>query len=926
MAVVVISFLLLVFSIFLFNRLGGEFIPTLEEGDLAAGVMTLQGGSLSNTVEKVIAANKILLENFPEVKHAACKVGAGEIPTDPTPMETGDYIITLKPKSEWTSAKTREELVEKMQDKLGVLAGVKFEFQQPIQMRFNELMSGSKQDVAIKIFGDNLDNLAVNASKVEKIIKTVKGVEDINVEKVTGLPQIQIKYNRMKLAEYELTVEDVNNILKTAFAGSSAGTIYEEEKRFDMVVRLDKQFRRELEDVKNLDISLPCGHLIQLEQLADIQIKEGAAQISREDAKRRITVGFNVRGRDVQSVIEEIQKKIDDKIKFPPGYYVTYGGQFQNLVEANKRLAIAVPAALLLIFVILMFTFHSLKQTLLIFTAVPLSAIGGVIALYLRDMNFSISAGVGFIALFGVAVLNGIVLIAEFNRLEKEKKIDDIYERVRRGIKARLRPVIMTAAVASLGFLPMAVSSSAGSEVQKPLATVVIGGLISSTFLTLIVMPVLYILFSSKKKFRFNFRKRRVIAFLAAFLFLTSFIGNNAFAQNPVKYYNLDQLVNQATQNNGMLRAARLQVESQKMVKRSAVDIDKTSVEFQYGQINSVNNDDNFSINQGFAFPTAYVAKTKLANANLKNANFQVAASENELTKQVKSIYYQLVYLYSQKKLLIYQDSLLSDFVRVASLKSKTGDVNNLEKITAESQSVEVKNKLREAISDIDIYYLKLKNLIAEKSDIMITDSVTTKIDFASKFDSAQMANSPNAQIYRQFREIARYETKVERSKLAPDLSVGYFNHSLVSTEGINIYTPSDRFSGFQAGITIPLFFYPQTAKVKASKINEKIAEETYNYALSSMNSELKVRLEELMKNRNTLDYFEKNALPQSETIISQANLNYKSGNIDYMDYMQSINIAVSIKSGYLEAINSYNQTIIEIEALIGANTKKTTK
>lgn len=917
--VVIISFLLLVFSVFLFNRLGGEFIPTLEEGDLASGVMTLQGGSLSNTVEKVIAANKILLENFPEVKHAACKVGAGEIPTDPTPMETGDYIITLKPKAEWTSAKTREELVEKMEEKLGVLAGVKFEFQQPIQMRFNELMSGSKQDVAIKIFGDNLDNLAINASKVEKIIKNVKGVEDINVEKVTGLPQIQIKYNRMKLAEYELTVEDVNNILKTAFAGSSAGTIYEEEKRFDMVVRLDKEFRKDLDDVKKLDIALPCGHLIQLEQLADIQIKEGPAQISREDAKRRITVGFNVRGRDVQSVIKEIQPKID-KINFPPGYYVTYGGQFQNLVEANKRLSIAVPAALLLIFVILMFTFHSLKQTLLIFTAVPLSAIGGVIALYLRDMNFSISAGVGFIALFGVAVLNGIVLIAEFNRLEKEKAMDDIYERVKRGIKARLRPVIMTAAVASLGFLPMAVSSSAGSEVQKPLATVVIGGLITSTFLTLIVLPVLYILFSGKRKFRFNLKKRNVIAFLAALHFMSVFSANNSFAQNPVKYFNLDQLISQAAQNNGMLKAARLQVESQKMIKRSAVDIEKTSVEFQYGQINSINNDDNISINQGFAFPTSYVSKSKLENANLKNAKNQLASNENELTKQVKSIYYQLVYLYSKKKLLLYQDSLLSDFAKVAGLKTKTGDANNLEKITAESQSIEVKNKLKETITDIEIYYLKLKNLISEKGNIRITDSVISKIDFNAAFDSSQLANSPNAQYYRQLREIARYETKVERSKLAPDLSIGYFNHSLVSTEGTNIYTPSDRFSGFQAGITIPIFFYPQTAKVKASKINEKIAEETYNYAISSMNSELNVRLQELLKNRNTLDYFEKNALLQAETIITQANLNYRSGNIDFMDYIQSINIAVSIKSGYLEAINNYNQIAIEIEALMGMN------
>ena len=482
----------------MFTRLGGEFIPQLEEGDLAAGVITLQGGSLSNTVEMVQKANKILLDNFPEIKHTVCKIGAGEIPTDPTPMETGDYIITLKDKSEWTSAKTREELVEKMEEALIPLAGVKFEFQQPIQMRFNELMSGSKQDIAIKIFGDDLNILSEKGSEVEKIIQGIEGVEDINVEKVTGLAQVQVEYNRDRLAQYGLSVEDVNRVLRAAFAGSQAGVVFDEEKRFGLVVRLDKDYRKSLDDVKNLSVALPNGGQIPFEQIANIEIKSGPAQVSRENTKRRITIGFNVRNRDVQSVINEVTKQIDTKVKLPTGYYVTYGGQFQNLEAAKARLAIAVPVALLLIFVLLFFTFHSVKQTLLIYTAVPMSAIGGVFALWLRDMNFSISAGVGFIALFGVAVLNGIVLIAEFNRLEKEG-ITDIYERVRKGLHTRLRPVIMTAAVASLGFLPMALSTSAGAEVQKPLATVVIGGLISATFLTLVILPVFYIIFSSRQ-------------------------------------------------------------------------------------------------------------------------------------------------------------------------------------------------------------------------------------------------------------------------------------------------------------------------------------------------------------------------------------------------------------------------------------------
>jgi cobalt-zinc-cadmium resistance protein CzcA len=382
------AIVLFLFSLVIFSRLGGEFIPQLEEGDLASSVITLQGGSLTNTVNDVIKANRILLKNFPEIKHAVCKIGAGEIPTDPTPMETGDYVITLKDKSEWVSASTREELVSKMEESLIPLAGVKFEFQQPIAMRFNELMTGSKQDIAIKIFGDDLILLSEKASEVEKVIQTITGVQDINVEKVTGLAQIQIEYNRDRLAQYGLSVDDVNQVLRAAFAGSQAGVVYDEEKRFGLVVRLDKDYRQNLQDVKNLTVALSDGDQIPFDQIADISIKSGPAQVSRENTKRRITIGFNVRNRDVQSVINDVTGQIDQKIKLPTGYYISYGGQYKNLEAAQKRLAIAVPVALALIFVLLFFTFHSAKQSLLIFTAVPMSAIGGVFALWLRGMNF----------------------------------------------------------------------------------------------------------------------------------------------------------------------------------------------------------------------------------------------------------------------------------------------------------------------------------------------------------------------------------------------------------------------------------------------------------------------------------------------------------------------------------------------------------
>ncbi|HPS83839.1 MAG TPA: CusA/CzcA family heavy metal efflux RND transporter, partial [Bacteroidales bacterium] len=594
-------------SIFAFTRLGGEFIPQLEEGDLAAGVMTLQGGSLSHTIEMVEKANKILLNQFPEIKHAVCKIGAGEIPTDPTPMETGDYIITLKDKSEWTSAETREELVEKMEEALIPLAGVKFEFQQPIQMRFNELMNGSKQDVAIKIYGDDLNTLAQKASEVERIIQKIDGVEDINVEKVTGLSQVQVDYNRDRLAQYGLTVEDVNRVLRSAFAGSQAGVVYDEERRFGLVVRLDKDYRQSLDDVKNLSVALPGGGQIPFEQVADISIKSGPAQVSREDTKRRITVGFNVRGRDVQSVIKDVSTEIDSKVKFPPAYYVAYGGQFKNFEAAKDRLLIAVPVALLLIFVLLFFTFHSVKQSLLIFTAVPMSAIGGVFALWVRGMNFSISAGVGFIALFGVAVLNGIVLIAEFNRLEKEG-MTDIYERIRKGLHTRLRPVIMTAAVASLGFLPMALSNSAGAEVQKPLATVVIGGLITATILTLIILPIFYIYFSGK-------RKRVSGKNTATILVIVALFGANQAQAQEKKTINLKEAIQMALDSNLTVRSSGYSLEVQKALKGAAWDFGKTNIDGQFGQFNSYTKDNSFTLSQSFEFPSVYANQHKLAKA-----------------------------------------------------------------------------------------------------------------------------------------------------------------------------------------------------------------------------------------------------------------------------------------------------------------------
>jgi cobalt-zinc-cadmium resistance protein CzcA len=492
------SVLAFVVSLLVFSQLGGEFIPQLDEGDFAVETRILTGGSLSQTIESAEKSARVLLDNFPEVEKVISKIGTSEIPLDPMPIEACDLIIVLKDRSEWTSAETRDELSQKMSAVLqGCLLGVSYGFQQPIQMRFNELMTGARQDVVLKVYGEDLNLLEQYGNSIGQLARSIEGAKDIFVEPINGLPQIVVRFDRARLAQFGLSIEEVNRILRTGFSGEVAGQVFENEKRFDLVVRLNQSNRQELEDIKRLYVTSSTGQQIPLEELASIEVKIGPNQIQRDDAKRRIVIGLNVRGRDVETVVNELSQKIESQIKLDPGYKVTYGGSFQNLEEAKQRLLVAVPVGLALIFILLYFTFHSIRQSLLIFTAIPLSAIGGVFALWLRDMPFSISAGIGFIALFGVAVLNGIVLLAEFNRLGKEE-LTDLNEIVLKGTEIRLRPVIMTAMVASLGFLPMALSQSSGAEVQRPLATVVIGGLISATLLTLVVLPVLYTYFEKK--------------------------------------------------------------------------------------------------------------------------------------------------------------------------------------------------------------------------------------------------------------------------------------------------------------------------------------------------------------------------------------------------------------------------------------------
>ncbi|KUY25668.1 efflux RND transporter permease subunit [Elizabethkingia ursingii] len=494
MAVVLVLFAL---AVFILSRLGGEFIPSLPEGDFAVETRILPGSSLKTSTEVVLKSQQVLMNKFPEIKKIVGKTGSSEIPTDPMPLDASDMMVILKDRKEWTSADNYNDLADKMQKELQKnMIGVTYSFQYPVAMRFNELMTGARQDVVCKIFGENLDTLKVYSEKLAAVVNKVNGAQNIYVEPVSGLSQIVVNYNRSALAQYGLNVSDVNNLVNAAFAGKVTGAVFEGEKKFDMVVRMDSKERRKLEDVQNLLITTSSGTDIPLKSVADVDIKESVNQIQRENAARRIIVGFNVRNRDIQSTVNDLQSRVNKELKLPAGYSVTYGGNFENLQEAKARLGIAVPVSLLLILLMLYFAFRSVKYGLIIFTAIPLSAVGGVFALWLRGMDFSISAGIGFIALFGVAVLNGIVLIAEFNRQKTQH--ESLKDVVLIGGKNRLRPVLMTATVASLGFLPMALSNGEGAEVQRPLATVVIGGLILATFLTLYVLPILYIFFEKR--------------------------------------------------------------------------------------------------------------------------------------------------------------------------------------------------------------------------------------------------------------------------------------------------------------------------------------------------------------------------------------------------------------------------------------------
>lgn len=897
-------------SLFVFSSLGGEFIPTLDEGDIATHLIIASGSSLSQEIEATTKAEQLLKAKFPEIKMIVTKIGSAEIPTDPMPIEAGDMIILLKDKKEWTSAKTKEELMEKMEEALQDIPGATTEFSQPIQMRFNELMTGVRSDVAVKIFGDDIDMLVSKGDEALQLIQGVEGVSDAKLERVAGLPQITVRYNKDKLALYGLNIGDLNRVIRIGFAGEAAGVIYEKEKRFDLVVRLEADSRQDIANLKSLFITLPSGNQIPLEQVADIKYEDGPMQISREDGKRRIVVGFNVRGKDVKGVVEEIQAKLDQKLTLPEGYYTTYGGQFENLIDANKRLMVAVPIALGLIFILLYFTFKSVKQSLLIFTAIPLSAIGGIFALWIRGMPFSISAGVGFIALFGVSVLNGIVLIAYFNQLKKEG-MNDIYERIKEGTKVRLRPVILTASVASLGFLPMAISSSAGAEVQKPLATVVIGGLLTATILTLIVLPILYYYF--ERGFKRN-KNTTIISIVILALFTA-----NANAQEVPKALDLKQAVEIGLKNNSLIQSSELESKMQSQLKGTAFDLPKTEITGTFGQVNSNAQDKNFSISQSFS-PFQYGARRKLLIENSNLSQLKAGVTKQEITFNIRQSWNAILYYSELNKMLAKQNGLMQKFVRSASLRFDTGETNSLEKTTALAKQQELEQKIKQNEAMIWVEKSKIKTFLNRKEDFVVSDTSFVALPTLSVLDSALVKQNPNLKLAVQQVNVAEANRKVEKAAMLPDLTAGYFIQSFKGSQEVNgetvSYDGSLRFQGFSVGISLPIFAGSSISKIQASKTNIEMHQKNADYMQSQLINQHEQQLQQLHTFESLVTYYKQTALPNADLITKNAGKAYMNGDISYVEYVQGLETALGIRTNYINAVNNFNQTVINLQFL----------
>lgn len=895
-AVVGTALLLLIGAGLLFNSLGGEFIPELDEGDFATNYTIRQGSSLEQTMMVGTQLEHILLDSFPEVKEVVSKIGTSEIPSDPMPIESADLIIVLKDKKEWTTARTSAQLAEKMEQAMNVVPGVNLSFEQPIQMRFNELIAGVKSDIAIKLFGEDLELLYKKGNEIAGLIADIPGLTDLKVEQVVGMPQLVVKYDRGRLAQYGLTVAQANRVLTTALAGGKAGTVYEGERKFDLVVRMAGYRAADIDMVKDLRVPLDAGDQVPLREVADVTFRSAPAQVTREDGERRIVVEANVRDRDIQSVAHDIQARLHAKLALPPGYYITYGGTFQNLQEAKARLGLAVPVALLLIFFLLFMAFNSTRKALLIFSAVPLAAVGGVLALWLRGMPFSISAGVGFIALFGVAVLNGIVLISYFEEDERRGGTD-LMERITHGARDRLRPVLATAMVASLGFLPMAISQSAGSEVQRPLATVVIGGLITSTLLTLFVLPVLYKLFGSAR------RRNIGTAPATATLLLLLAAAPTANGQAPLT---MEQAVQLALQGHPGMVAAQAGVEREEALKATVFTLAPLDLQFQFGQINSSVNDHNLSAATGLEAPNTIVRRAQVQQQRIALARGRATLTRAQVQHEAASAFLGLQAARERQRLYTMLDSLYGNFAAFAERKVQVGESPPLESLSAHAEWERVKLARQAA----DAEAVAAEALLCQWTGTPAIGSLPPLTPLQPPaLDSLPTAANPELRTFTALQALGRAEAKLARAQWTPSIKLGAFSQSL---DGLAPYW------GGTVGLSVPLLKTGQGGLAKAAMLNARIAEQERLAALRSTTAQWAAAVEDLRQRQRESAFYDQQGAALSEALLNNATRNYQAGEIGYTTYIQTLGQAYDLRNGRIGALLALDLSILQLNYLSG--------
>ncbi|WP_295809839.1 CusA/CzcA family heavy metal efflux RND transporter [uncultured Apibacter sp.] len=897
--VVGVVLIIWLFSIFIFKNMGAEFVPTLQEGNIAMQMSIQPGSSLEESIKTTNKIEKIIKNNFPEVIHVISKIGTAEVPTDPMGIEDSDIMIILKEKDKWVSAQTQEELANKIKDKLSSVLGASFEFSQPIQLRFNELMTGAKADIVIKIFGEDAVELKKIADRASQIIKKIEGASDVKVEQTEGLKQMEITYDRNKLAQYGLDVNTLNLIIQSSVAGLKAGTIVEGERRFDLVIRLDEKYRKNL-SLEQLHVRTATKNLIPVSEVASVKYETGPMLISREQAQRKINIGINVRGADITSLVQDIQSRLNTAIKLPPGYRIEYGGAFKNLKEASSRLSIAIPIALSIILLLLYITFKSIKDALLIFSAVPLASIGGIIALWIRGLPFSISAGVGFIALFGVAVLNGIVLVSELNYLKNSGKYTSLQEIIKVGGGNRLRPVFMTAMVATLGFFPMALSTSNGAEVQRPLATVVIGGLFTSTLLTLLIVPALYYILENKR-FKKKINPKIIISIV---IFLGCIYSGKA--QTKVS---LSNLIDLAYKENIELKNRELQIQKEKLEKKYAYSLNSTSMKVGYGQFNSRESDYQWEIGQDFGNLFSYGKKKNFMDSRVEWLTAKSSLQKHIIIFQLEQLYNQWVYLIEKRKLFTQMDSLYKEGLKKAQFSYEKGETDYMEKqfFKAELEQI-IQQKIINEQENINI-----ENNIYNLCGI----NANEKLEPLERFHQMQnnsISDSINYKYLYEFEKEKERNNKMlawEKSKRLPELSIGGLMQSIE-----NNYS-------YYAGVVsvnIPLFNNDYKKLKEQTLLENKNVEYQKEQTKRSINLRIKQLKEQQKLINNELNIFGTSHLEDSKKMIGIADIKYRYGEIDYLQYCSILRSSLESQNTYLDLVNTYNQTLIELNYLTQQN------